>query len=69
MPIAVSLSADCWSKSCLRAIKMSLAPAMPRACAMASPNPELPPVTKAVRPERSNETAELFMMQSLPVNG
>jgi hypothetical protein len=36
---------------------------------MASPNPELPPVTKAVLPERSNETAELFMMQSLSVNG
>jgi hypothetical protein len=36
---------------------------------MASPNPELPPVIKAVLPERSNETAELFMMLSLSVNG
>jgi hypothetical protein len=36
---------------------------------MASPKPELPPVTKAVRPDRSNETGELLMTQCLFVNG
>ena len=36
---------------------------------MASPKPELPPVTKAVRPDRSNETGELLMTQTLSVKG
>jgi hypothetical protein len=69
MPIAVSWSADSWSKFCLRAIKTSFAPAMPKACAMAWPKPELPPVTKAVRPDKSNETGEGLMMQRQFVNG
>lgn len=51
-PSAVSSSTVATSSASLRATITTLAPARARAPAMARPIPELPPVTRAVRPSR-----------------
>src|SRR5262245_55780712 len=53
-PSPISATAATSSASCRLAIRMS-APASARPWAIAFPSPRLPPVTRALRPERSNE--------------